>query len=223
MKINGSTLHSAVGIPVESGNREQQIKVARVTDKQLLKWKELDYIIVDEVSMMDAKVMMQLNKTLNLLRGSHKEHEAKPFGGVNVLLFGDFFQLPSVSKLDLWRGKLGRWHQGHDLWRSLNAVVTLTQQMRQAEDPKFAEAMARIRIHEPTDEDITMLNTRIGAPIPDSPAAPIIIRRHYVWHAINLQKLQETALAHGMPIVHCKAEVIASHGLSLHQLYYSRP
>ena len=63
MKINGSTLHSAVGIPVESGDREQQIKVARVTDKQLLKWKELDYIIVDEVSMMDAKVMMQLNKT----------------------------------------------------------------------------------------------------------------------------------------------------------------
>ena len=85
VKINGSTLHSAVGIPVESGDREQQIKVARVTDKQLLKWKELDYIIVDEVSMMDAKVMMQLNKTLNLLRGSHKEHEAKPFGGVNVL------------------------------------------------------------------------------------------------------------------------------------------
>ena len=133
--------------------------------------------------------------------------------------FWSFFQLPSVSKLDLWRGKLGRWHQGHDLWRSLNAVVTLTQQMRQAEDPKFAEAMARIRIHEPTDEDIAMLNTRIGAPIPDSPAAPIIVRRHYVWHAINLQKLQETALAYGMPIVHCKAEVVASHGLSLHQLY----
>jgi len=48
--------------------------------------------------------------------------------------------------------------------------------MQQAEDPKFAEAMARIRIHEPTDEDIAMLNSRIGAPIPDSPAAPIIVR-----------------------------------------------
>ena len=67
--------------------------------------------------------------------------------------------------------------------------------------------MARIHIHEPIDEDIAMLNTRIGAPIPDSPAAPIIVRRHYVRHAINLQKLQETALAHGMPIVHCKAEM----------------
>jgi hypothetical protein len=219
VKIHGSTLHSAVGIPVESGDRDKQIKVAKVTDKQVLRWKELDYVIVDEVSMMDAKVMMQLNKTLNLLRGSHKKHEAKPFGGVNVLFFGDFFQLPAVSKLDLWRSKLGRWQQGHDLWRSLNTVVTLTQQMRQAEDPHFAEAMGRIRIHEPTDEDITMLNSRIGAPIPHSSAAPIIVRRHYVRHAINLQTLQETAKTHAMPILHCKAEVVANYGLSLHQIY----
>lgn len=94
--------------------------------------------------MMDVKVMMQLNKTLNLLRGSNKEHEAKPFDGVNVLFLGDFFQLPSVSKLNLWKTKLGRWQQGHDLWRSLKAVVILTQQMRQAEDQRYAEAMVRI-------------------------------------------------------------------------------
>jgi len=50
---------------------------------------------------MNAKVMMQLNKTLNLLRGFNKEHEAKPFDDVNVLFFGDFLQLPSVFKLDL--------------------------------------------------------------------------------------------------------------------------
>ena len=152
--------------------------------------------------------MMQLNRTLNLLRGSNQEHDAKPFGGVNILFFGDFFQLPSVSKLDLWRNQLGRWQQGHDLWRSLNAVVILTQQMRQAEDPRYAEAMARLRIHEPTDEDIAMLNSRIGAPIPDSPSAPIIVRQHYVRHALNLQKLKRTAANNGTSIIHCKAEVV---------------
>src|SRR5436305_1671682 len=169
--------------------------------------------------MMNAKVMMQLNKTLNLLRGSNKEHEAKPFGGVNVLFFGDFLQLPSVSKLDLWRTKLGRWQQDHDLWRFLNVVIILTQQMRQAEDQRYAEAMRRIRIHEPSDEDIVMLNSRIGAPIPDHSLAPIIVRRHHVRHAINLQKLKDTAVSYGMSIVHCKTEVIANHDLSLHQIY----
>jgi hypothetical protein len=219
VRINGSTLHSAVGIPVEAGDREKEIKVSRVTDKQVLRWKQIDYIVIDEVSMMDAKVMMQLNKTLNLLRGSNQEHDGKPFGGVNILFFGDFFQLPSVSKLDLWRDKLGRWQQAHDLWRSLNAVIILTQQMRQAEDSRYAEAMARLRIHEPTDEDIAMLNSRIGAPIPNMPSAPIIVRRHYVRHALNLQKLKETAAATNTPIIHCKAEVVSNHELSMHQLY----
>lgn len=219
VRINGSTLHSAVGIPVEAGDSEKDIKVSRVTDKQVLYWKEVDYIVIDEVSMMDAKVMMQLNRTLNLLRGSNQEHDGKPFGGVNILFFGDFFQLPSVSKLDLWRDNLGRWQQGHDLWRSLNAVVILTQQMRQAEDSQYAETMGRLRIHEPTDEDIAMLNSRIGAPIPNTLSAPIIVRRHYVRHALNLQKLKETALATNTAIIHCKAEVVSNHGLPMHQLY----
>jgi len=218
-KISGSTLHSAAAIPVEAGDREKQIRASKATDKQALVWKELDYIVVDEVSMMDSKVMMQLNKNLSLFRGSNKEHDGKPFGGVNMLFFGDFFQLPSVSKLDLWRTNLGRWQQGHDLWRSLNAVVILTQQMRQAEDSMYAEAMARIRVHQPTDKDIAMLNSRIGVPIPDSSAAPIIVRRHYVRHAINLQKLKETAASNNSPVLHCKAEVIADHGVSFRQVY----
>ena len=219
VRINGSTLHSAVGIPVEAGDQQKELKVSRVTDKQVLRWKDIHYIIIDEVSMMDAKVMIQLNRTLNLLRGANQDHDAKAFGGVNILFFGDFFQLPSVSKLDLWRNKLGRWQQGHDLWRSLNAVVILTQQMRQAEDSEYAGAMARLRIHEPTDEDIMMLNSRIGAPIPDSPSAPIVVRRHFVRHALNLQKLKETAATTNTSITHCKAEVISNHGLAMHQLY----
>lgn len=91
--------------------------------------------------------------------------------------------------------------------------------MRQAEDQRYAEAMARIRIHEPSDDDIAMLNSRIGAPIPDSSQAPIIVRRHHVRHAINLQKLQKTVSSHELRIVHCKADIVANHGLSLHQIY----
>jgi hypothetical protein len=91
--------------------------------------------------------------------------------------------------------------------------------MRQAEDVRYAEALARIRIHEPTEEDITMLNSRIGAPIPNTPLVPIIVRRHSVRHAINLQKLQEAAAQQNLEIIHCKAEVIVNHGMSTYQLY----
>src|SRR5436305_9667397 len=64
-----------------------------------------------------------------------------------------------------------------------------------------------------------MLNNRIDASIPDHSLAPIIVRRHHVRHAINLQKLKDTAVSYGMLIVHCKTEVIANHDLSLHQIY----
>ena len=63
------------------------------------------------------------------------------------------------------------------------------------------------------------MESRTSAPIPYSPTTPIIVRQHYVQHAINLQKLQETALVYDMPIVDCKAEVVTSRGLSLYQLY----
>jgi hypothetical protein len=80
--------------------------------------------------------------------------------------------------------------------------------------------MARLRIHEPTDQNIIMLNSRIRAPIPDSPSAPIIVRQHFVHYALNLQKLKETVATTNTSITHCKAQVISNHGLSLHQLYF---
>ena len=216
VKINGSTLHSAVGIAVESGDRDK-VK-SRVTDKDVTKWKEVDYIIIDEVSMMDAKVMVQLNERLNLLKGT-REQGSNAFGGINLLFYGDFYQLPAVSRLDLWRKKLGHWQQGHDLWRSLNAVVILTKQMRQAQDQRYAEAMRRVRLHEPTNEDIEMLNSRSGAPIPDSLSAPIVVRHHSVCHAINVQKLNDIAYTKNLAIIHCKARVIARHGISIENTY----
>lgn len=85
MRIDSTILHNAVGILVKAGDRKREIKVERVTDKQVLRWKNIDYIVIDKVSMMDTKVMIQLNRTLNLLRGSNQEHDVRPYGGVNIL------------------------------------------------------------------------------------------------------------------------------------------
>src|SRR5947207_5294041 len=64
-----------------------------------------------------------------------------------------------------------------------------------------------------------MLNSRIGAPIADSRAVPITVRRHYVRHALNRQKLKEAATATNTAITHCKATVVSNYGLSMHRLY----
>ena len=134
VRINGSTLHSAVGIPVEDYDSKS---TAKISDKDVLAWKEIDYVIIDEASMMDAKVMIKLNEKLNKLKAPEGKNDGKPFGGTNILFFGDFYQLPAVSRLDLWRKSLGQWSQGHDRWRSLNAIVMLTEQMRKRMTPRM--------------------------------------------------------------------------------------
>src|ERR1700685_2104768 len=101
--------------------------------------------------------MESLHKQLTIAK-SKPEVE---FGGMNMIFFGDFLQLPAVINPDLYRDTV-TYNKGHKLWRSLNAVVILTKQMRQAGDPECAALLSRLRIRQPTDKAIETLNTRIG-------------------------------------------------------------
>jgi hypothetical protein len=83
--------------------------------------------------------------------------------GVHVVFMDDFLQLFILSHLDLYVDKPLEREYGNQLWRSTNAVVLLTAQMRQSEDPEFDGALRRIRLHEPTPKDIEILNSRVSA------------------------------------------------------------
>ena len=119
---------------------------------------------------------------------------------------GDFLQLATVSHLDVYVDKPSEWEYGHHLWRSINLVVLLTEQMRQSDDPEFAAALRRIRFHEPTLEDIEMLNSRIGASLECPTSIPIIVHRHKLRDALNKERLQVASQASDIPITHCLAE-----------------
>ena len=102
---------------------------------------------------------------------------------------GDFLQLAIVSHLDIYVDKPSEWEYGHHLWRSINLVVLFTEQMRQSDDPEFAAALRRIRFHEPTLEDIEMLNSRISASLEYPISIPIVVRRHRLRDALNKERL----------------------------------
>src|SRR5947207_12378297 len=65
VKINGSTVHSAVCIPIEMSDGK---RVGRLTPKKIDQWTECRYIIIDEVSMLDCKVMEDLHKQLTVAK-----------------------------------------------------------------------------------------------------------------------------------------------------------
>jgi hypothetical protein len=199
--------HPRLAIPPQDNGDEHWTQ--KISEEKAEEWKRRRYLIVDEVSMMSCKLITQLHVQL----GKAKSNSDDSFGGVNVLFFGDMLQLPVVSNYPVYI-RHQRWEKGHQLWRSINAVVILTQQMRQAEDPEYASLLGRLRLHAPTERDIELLQSRIGAPLPQSALVPIIVRRNSLRQAINDRKLRLMTEITGSPITYCIAKVIKKYGMS---------
>jgi hypothetical protein len=194
--IRGETLHSALGIAIE---REQ--KNIKMSQKKKKEWANRRYLIIDKVSMLDCKMMIKLH---NKLCSANSSKDDIILGGFNILFFSNFLQLPSVSSYHLYTAN-SQYHLGHHLWRSLNAVVILTEQMRQAGDPRYAQLLHRLRIRQPTAEDIQLLLGRIGARL-DSSNVTIVVRRNELRHALNIRMLQRDAQSRNIPITYCIAK-----------------
>ena len=187
----------------------------KVANNKAKIWTDHHYVIIDEVSMMDCKMIVDLHNNL----GAATSLPGAYFGGVNVIFMGDFLQLPSVSQNDVYVNKPCKYEHGHHQWRSLNAVVIFTEQMRQSDDPEFAAALRQIRLRVPTPADIDLLNSRVGACLQCPTSIPIIVRRHPLREAINADILQEMSRYSNIPITHCLADITNCEKMSLSDAY----
>ena len=135
--IGGSTYHSVLGINQYNNNNLDSVqKTAQIYERI----KNLDYIFIDEISMIDCKALNTISARLCTCMGIHD----KPFGGKNVILASDFAQLPPVShSLPLYsRSVKSTIHKtdsistqqqvmGKFIWHMFTTVVILRQNMRQ--------------------------------------------------------------------------------------------
>ena len=88
--INGQTIHSWSGAGVATALTEQLIKLIR--SRRRTKLNAADVLVIDEVSMMHAWLFDMVDQICRIVR-----RDSRPFGGLQVVLSGDFFQLPPVS------------------------------------------------------------------------------------------------------------------------------
>jgi len=211
VKIGGTTVHAAISIPIETSDGK---RVGRLKDKQIQAWNDVHYMIIDEVSMLDCKVMESLHSQLTKV----KSKPEVAFGGVNIIFLSDFLQLPAVINPDLYVDQTD-WGLGHHLWRSLNAVILLTRPMRQARDPPYNALLSRIRLRQPTDEDIETLRSRIGVSLPNMDSIAVTVRRHALRQAINMRRLREEESKSNTHVVYCVANVKKRENIRLHDAY----
>lgn len=94
LECNARTIHSWAGIGLASGTIDDCIrKIVRNKFKKKI-WQTTEILIIDEISMMS----MKLFDLLNLIGKRVRKCYDKPFGGLQILLSGDFYQLPPVSR-----------------------------------------------------------------------------------------------------------------------------
>jgi ATP-dependent DNA helicase PIF1 len=95
LECKAKTVHSWAGIGLGNGSIDQV--VTKIMKNRYLKatWKGTDILIIDEVSMMSLKIFEMLDAIGKAVRKSQK-----PFGGIQMIFSGDFYQLPPVGNKD---------------------------------------------------------------------------------------------------------------------------
>jgi ATP-dependent DNA helicase PIF1 len=148
--VGGSTIHSFLGIGLATQSaKDLARRVAYKMPKMAQRLRELDFLIIDEVSMLSDALFTKISEYLSCIR-----QDAAPFGGLTVLLSGDFLQLPPVEGDFAFRSSE---------WQRLNPkIIQLTNVFRQADDANnsnglFREILARARIGKLTASDVTRL------------------------------------------------------------------
>lgn len=181
--INGMTIHSWTGMGIKSKLTDQEIENILNKGRVMRRIAQSDILIIDEISMLDAQKMEDINRILCFARGGILND--KPFGGIQVVLVGDFFQLPPVSK----EGPALMAFES-SIWESLDLQVCyLTEQHRQ-EDQKFTDILTHLRKGTLTTKDKDLLRA-CKRPVPRGEYITRIFTHNQEVDHENYTKLQQ--------------------------------
>jgi len=154
--MNGMTIHSWSGIGIKNFLGEKELD--ELEDKKYL-WKRFEkarVLIIDEVSMLHASQLDMVEKVCRRFKRNDK-----PFGGLQVILSGDFFQLPPINKSGE-ENESGMIFNSKS-WPILNPAICYLEEQHRQEDDKLLEILNTIRSNDMGEKHYELLRSRIGA------------------------------------------------------------
>ena len=184
--MGGVTIHSWSGIGVKDRLTLQDIE--EITEKSYIKSKvqAAKVLIIDEVSMLHHFRLDLINRVLKHVRRSNE-----PFGGLQVILCGDFFQLPPVSRMGEPEASFVYNSQA---WKEGKFVVCyLHENFRQGDDP-ILNILNEIRTGEVGDESREQLRSRYISNIERTEQDLDYESTRLYTHNIDVDKINEIEL-----------------------------
>lgn len=157
LNCKARTLHSWSGIKLAKGKIEDIISGVVRSSKTVKTWRDTKILIVDEVSMMSLKIFELL-----FFLGKRIRRDQRPFGGIQVIFTGDFYQLPPVGNAN--EPETQRFCFESEYWQqtfTMDNHIQLTTMFRQ-KDPIYQSVLLSIRKGAITQEQIELLEKHVN-------------------------------------------------------------
>lgn len=160
INVGGQTLHTGMAMPVSVTYNHKDIRNLKRNREKFGVNSATNLLIIDEISMCNSAQMFFIDETLKKIRKSKE-----PFGGLQVCMFGDFYQLGTVVKKEDKReyfkqhGFPEPFYYGK--WDSLGINVFTLNKIYRQKDSQFSDILDRVRRGETTQSDLDILNQRV--------------------------------------------------------------
>jgi ATP-dependent DNA helicase PIF1 len=179
--IGGTTIHSWSGLGIRDSLSDWDRDRLKENDRLIKRYNAADILVIDEVSMLHGRRLDMVNEVSKLLRKSEE-----PFGGIQVIMVGELFQLPPVSRgsepLDFVHNSAA--------WAELNPrVCYLSEQHRQV-GGGLLDMLEAMRCGEVNEMHESMLGERLGK----KPSEDVAITRLYA-HNVDVETINQKHLA----------------------------
>ncbi len=155
--MDGTTIHSWTGIGLKDSLTRKQLTELSKNKELVARIEGARVLIIDEISMLDSKRFEAIQMVCQSIRKS-----ARPFGGIQLVLCGDFFQLPPVAKRD---APAPQFCFTSYAWREANIVTCYLEKQYRQHDTRFLDTLNAIRNNAVTPEIRATLLERQGKPI----------------------------------------------------------
>ena len=166
IQVKGETIHSFLKLKPGMTISDVRQKAARLRNTSI--YEAIETIIIDEISMVRADLIDMMDVFLKAAR-----MDMRPFGGIQLIMIGDFCQLPPVISREeqayFYQKYSSSFVMASDLFRQHNfdyTSVVLTDVFRQT-DPEFIELLSAIRAGNISTDILETFNSRVSAPPTD--------------------------------------------------------
>ena len=197
VNAGGSTLHSFFRLPFHPllpndsrYNRRNIKETLKYTSVQRKLLREVELIIIDEISMVRADIIDFIDKVLRIYTRSYE-----PFGGKQLLLVGDIYQLEPVVKEEdrqlLQPFYPSAYFFNAKVWQQMPIVSIELRKVYRQTDDRFISILDRIRNNTATAADLAALNARVTTPASQEGLGIILAARRDIVDYTNEQRLAD--------------------------------